>query len=57
MNQIEMSRLNSLFEKMVSDNANLKEQKELTQLYHEFINDGRDFPYMIKNKGSVQYAS
>jgi len=49
MNAIEMSRLNSLFEKMVSDRANMKEQRELTQLYQEFINDGREMTSNLKN--------
>lgn len=37
-----MSRLNALFEKMVSNRANIKEQRELSQLYIDFINEGRN---------------
>lgn len=57
MNQVEMSRLNSLFEKMVSDRANMKEQRELSQLYQEFINDGREINQSRKNNASVKRVS
>ncbi len=57
MNQVEMSRLNSLFEKMVSDRANMKEQRELSQLYQEFINDGREINQSRKNNESVKRVS
>ena len=42
MKQVDMSRLNALFEKMVANRANIKEQRELSQLYTDFINEGRD---------------
>lgn len=42
MDQSKVVKLNSLFEKMVANNANLKERNELNHLYQEFINDGRD---------------
>lgn len=42
MEQTRLNRLNSLFEKMVSNNANVVEKKELNNLYQEYINDGRD---------------
>ena len=42
MEQRKVNRLNELFEKMVSDNANLIERKELNNLYQEYINDGRE---------------
>jgi hypothetical protein len=57
MNTTEMSRLNSLFEKMVADRANVKEQRELSQLYQEFINDGRDLSGKIKVVESVNRVS
>ncbi|XQW84714.1 hypothetical protein ACOYR1_16485 [Thalassotalea piscium] len=41
MEQNKVERLNDLFEKMVSDNANNFEEMELKNLYQEFINDGR----------------
>lgn len=53
MSPRELSRLNSLFEKMVADSANIKEQRELTQLYQEFINDGRDFSRTLRCIHSV----
>lgn len=42
MKPVEMSRLNTLFEKMVANRANIKEQRELSQLYSEFINEDRN---------------
>lgn len=53
MNSRELSRLNSLFEKMVADNASLKEQRELSRLYQEFINDGRDLSSTLRCVHSV----
>lgn len=44
MEQTKVSRLNSLFEKMVSNNANMIERRELNNLYREFIDAGRDKP-------------
>ncbi|MDO6444905.1 hypothetical protein Q4493_03850 [Colwellia sp. 1_MG-2023] len=45
MEQNKLNRLNSLFEKMVANSANLIEKRELKSLYNEFINDGRDQPH------------
>ncbi|XPF92708.1 hypothetical protein ACM9HF_11730 [Colwellia sp. RE-S-Sl-9] len=42
MKKIEMTRLNLLFEKMVSNGANMKEQRELTELYKTFIDEDRE---------------
>lgn len=42
MERNKVSRLNRLFEKMMSDNANVLEKRELTNLYQEYINDGRE---------------
>ena len=42
MENRKVSRLNVLFEKMVSNSANMVEKRELKQLYQEYINDGRD---------------
>jgi len=42
MEQSKVVKLNSLFEKMVSNSANVIEKRELTHLYQEYINDGRD---------------
>ncbi len=45
MESRKVSRLNTLFEKMVSNNANIIERRELNSLYQEYINDGREKPY------------
>ncbi len=42
MKKLEMTRLNLLFEKMVSNKTNIKEQKELTKLYQTYIDEGRE---------------
>jgi len=41
MDNVKLNRLNELFEKMVSQNANWAEESELKHLYSEFIDDGR----------------
>jgi len=51
MEQSKVVKLNSLFEKMVSNSANVIEKRELTHLYQEYINDGRDNPvHQRKNR-------
>lgn len=42
MERDKVSRLNRLFEKMMSDSANVIEKRELNNLYQEYINDGRE---------------
>jgi uncharacterized protein YnzC (UPF0291/DUF896 family) len=42
MDQNKLTRLNVLFEKVVSDKANVNEQRELKALYQEYINEGRE---------------
>lgn len=42
MKPVDMLRLNALFEKMVANRANIKEQRELSQLYSDFINEDRN---------------
>lgn len=54
MNSIEMSRLNSLFEKMVEERANMKEQRELAKLYQEFSNDGRNLSGTLRSVESTE---
>ena len=44
MEQRKVTRLNTLFEKMVSSNVNVIERRELNHLYNEYIDDGRDKP-------------
>ena len=45
MEQAKLNRLNSLFEKMVAESANIIEKQELKSLYNDFINDGREQPH------------
>ena len=42
MEQPKVERLNSLFEKMLSNDANSIEKHELSILYQEYIDDGRE---------------
>ena len=42
MEKVKLVRLSNLFEKMVSDNANNAEKRELSNLYQEYINFGRE---------------
>lgn len=51
-----VNRLNTLFEKMVADNVNVIERKELAMLYQEFINDGREPNHFRSNKTQYKRA-
>lgn len=42
MDQSKVNRLNTLFEKMLANNANVVEKRELNNLYREFIDYGRE---------------
>jgi len=53
MEQKKITRLNKLFEKVVSNNANIIERRELSVLYQEYIYDGREDTHTIKP--SIQY--
>lgn len=53
MEPVKVNRLNALFEKMVADNVNVIERKELAMLYQEFINDGRE--NSLNRSGKAQY--
>ncbi len=53
MEQKKITRLNILFEKVVADNANIIERRELSVLYQEYINDGRDNTQSVRS--SIQY--
>lgn len=46
MEKSKLLRLNCLFEQAVANNDKFLEDRELFELYNEFINDGRDH---IKN--------
>jgi hypothetical protein len=47
-----LTELNRLFEKALSNQANMDETLNLNNLYREFINDGRDIN-TYKNKNTV----
>jgi len=53
MEQKKLTRLNDLFEKVVSDRASLIERRELNILYQEYIDDGREIG--LPMKASTQY--
>ncbi len=53
MDQKKITRLNILFEKVVDDNANIIERRELSVLYQEYINDGRENTPSVMT--SIQY--
>lgn len=58
MEQPKVERLNDLFEKMLSNDANNIEKNELSALYQEFIDDGRDKSqrrYKTHNKTRVAF--
>lgn len=42
MEQTKLTRLNMLFEKAVAGKANIIETRELSDLYEEYIDDGRE---------------
>lgn len=42
MDKDKVERLNTLFEKVVAESANIIERKELDCLYKEFFEDGRE---------------
>ena len=42
MEQTKLTRLNMLFEKAVAGKANIIEKRELSALYEEYIDDGRE---------------
>ena len=52
MKRIKMERLNTLFEKMVANNANNDERCELRSLYQEYINDGRNIAHQAHSTES-----
>lgn len=56
MKQIEMTRLNLLFEKMVSNGTNMKEQRELAELYQAFIDEDREGVNKVTPLNTEKYA-
>ena len=56
MDMDSVTRLNRLFEKVVSDCASMAEHMELNILYQEYINDGRDnLTISQTNNSAMQY--
>jgi len=54
MENKKVNRLNMLFEKMVSNSADVIEKRELNSLYQEYIDDGRDNHQKPVNKSTVK---
>jgi hypothetical protein len=57
MEQKKLTRLNDLFEKVVSDCASLIERRELNVLYQEYIDDGREVGLPMKASTQYQHAT
>ena len=57
MEQRKLARLNDLFEKVVSDNANVIERKELNALYQEYIDDGRELGFQMQEATQYHHAT
>jgi hypothetical protein len=51
------TRLNDLFEKVVADKANIIERRELSVLYEEYINDGREKTHPVRASTQYCYAT
>ncbi len=54
MKQTELNRLNDLFEKMLSSEANKIEKRELTHLYQEYIDDGREYVCRTQHRADMK---
>jgi hypothetical protein len=57
MDQNKLTRLNILFEKVVSDKANSNERRELKSLYHEYIDDGREIGLQVQEASHYHHAT
>jgi hypothetical protein len=57
IDQKKLTRLNILFEKVVSDKANLNERRELKSLYHEYIDDGREVGLQVQEGSHYHHAT
>lgn len=57
MDQNKLTRLNILFEKVVSDKANFNERRELKSLYHEYIDDGREVGLQVQEGSHYHHAT
>jgi hypothetical protein len=57
MDQNRLMRLNDLFEKVVSDKANINERRELKALYQEYIDDGREIGLPVQQATQYHHAT
>lgn len=57
MKKSDIQKLNYLFEKMVSENASVNEQRELTILFNNFISEGRTGINNVVNINAERRAS
>lgn len=57
MEQKKLTRLSNLFEKVMANNANVIERRELSALYQEYINDGRDNRHQIRQPTNYLHAT
>jgi hypothetical protein len=57
MDQNRLMRLNDLFEKVVSDKANINERRELKALYQEYIDDGREIVVPVQQATQYHHAT
>ena len=56
MEEKKTTRLNMLFEKVVADNANIIERRELSVLYQEYITAGRDNINSVRTAKQYHHA-
>ena len=57
MDKNKLTRLNHLFEKVVSEKANIKERRELKALYQEYIDDGREIGLPVQQTTQYHHAT
>ena len=57
MDKNRLTRLNHLFEKVVSEKANIKERRELKALYQEYIDDGREIGVPVQQTTQYHHAT
>jgi hypothetical protein len=57
VNDKKLTRLNNLFEKVVSDQANIIERRELNTLYAEYIDEGREVGLQVEESSHYHHAT
>ena len=57
MEHQELTRLSKLFEKAVENKANIIERRELSVLYQEYIDDGREKCHQLSEATHHQQAT